>query len=316
MTDPHRRVSRVDGFAPIDLRVFTMQDTDLWALIAVVNVHSWKANAGDLLFDFIALKTGWGRTKIGQVVTRAKDLGLITTRNTGHGLAIDKLVTPMSWDEFHARPEDDLDIRKTNISDSENEHQTSENHTSDVRKTDPAIYKNTPERPENTHNAEDRVSPQGEKEKKPGEGLITHKKILESEIGSRFKKAHDSATGMPYRFDDADLASWAQACDLGLTMHQIDVALQGFFDPSSWHRQNHNVRFRMFVGQAQKYAALGAKASLGTKEELCAYYYPWDPRHPFYKAGDRSIQQQKEGWEIKHGPWKPQDDWKPGAKRW
>jgi hypothetical protein len=307
--DKPRRVSRIDAFAPIDLKAFILRDTDLWALMAVVNAHEWKALKGDLKFDVIADMTGWSTDKIGRVVSRAVDQGLIRTRNTGHGYVIEKAVGPMTWDEYH-------ELRK---SEAAKRGRTSRETTTDNPQKAGSLPAESG-RPNNKNDQNDRndlnppgmdggTSPQGQQKKKKED--LNLDDLNRSEIGILFRDAHLRQIKLPYRFTSQDLAAYRTIPELGLSDQQIRVSIGAFFSPDSWHLKNHHVAFRQWVGQAQRYAQAAAPAAGGTAYDLAKYYEPWDPRHPNYRAGNPILDQQRKLWEAKRGPWKPKPDWKP-----
>jgi len=320
MSNPHKKrsISRQDAAAPVDLRVFAeTADTNIWSLIAALNVFGYGEDVVDIKYDDISWMTSWGPEKVGQVVKKAEELGFITTYNNGKGKTVTKIVESMSWDEY-GKIRKLLANRKTDIGKSGSRYRKnrlleSEDQVADIGKTDdPNIYNDSNE----SNDINEGLTPQEEKtrEREKKSGTISQVEILKTEIGAAFKEAHDKAIGLPYRFTKTDLAAYPLVATLGMDIDQIKVALAGFFNPTSWHRQKHVVGFNNFINQAQKYAVLGQQTSVDNEDALCKYYEPWDPRHPFCTDDPIIQQQQKSSYEAVHGTWKPKPDWKPGAK--
>lgn len=86
-------------FVPLNMEVYAVPDTDLWALDMVLNAM-WKRSIGKpVLFADISKTTGWSQDKVGRIVKRSEKLGFVTTSNTGRGLRINRSTKKMYFGE-------------------------------------------------------------------------------------------------------------------------------------------------------------------------------------------------------------------------
>lgn len=94
MTDiPNSGTLKTEGAcAYVDLDVMEMPDTDLWALMAVLNMN-WSAIwTPGIRIDQIAQHTGWGVDKTSKVLKRAVKQKIIGVVSHGRGLRIVRYV--------------------------------------------------------------------------------------------------------------------------------------------------------------------------------------------------------------------------------
>lgn len=316
MSEKPRRVSRIDAFAPIDLLVFIVKDTDLWAFMAVVNVHEWKALKGDLKYDFISEKTGWSTDKVGRVALRARDAGFVDLHDTGHGYKITKKVGAMTWDEYHEMGK--ADTAKRGISDRKTRLQTPQNAESDTAKRGLANIGTTANDPnEKNERGDPPLRPPSflkkAEDRKIEEEELKLLDLQKSSIGSAYQKMFKKETGLTAdAWRASDLVCYKELTDRGLTDDQLLAALQAFLAPDSWHRQQRHWTFRHYCTNINKYVELSSSSSDATLDARARYYEPWDPRHPYYKPNDPVKLQQQREWEAGNGPWKPKPEWSAG----
>jgi hypothetical protein len=78
--------------AYVDLVVMEIPDTDLWALMAILNLHWPRLWVPGINIDLVATHTGWGRDKVNKVIKRAIDHGLIKVISHGRGIRVVRCV--------------------------------------------------------------------------------------------------------------------------------------------------------------------------------------------------------------------------------
>ncbi len=95
----HKMEGILGDFVPLNMEVYAIPDTDLWALDVVLNAL-WKKSVGKpILIQDISKYTGWSQDKAGRVIRRSEKKGFVITKNTGRGLRINRATKKIYFGE-------------------------------------------------------------------------------------------------------------------------------------------------------------------------------------------------------------------------